>query len=218
MQIKTWVAVGIVYLALVIGAYGFISGENIFQSGTMHVEHNEEQNKNHNEEHEEESDMDHSGHNHHGEHGAEESQVMTHVMHQGDQLMIHLEDDEDNAPELEISHEKEMHVIAVSNDLEQYLHLHPEKQGEGMYVINQTLADGEYQVFIDISPKGKAYTPTANPLQIGEVTTPKTELNQGDSWTNEIDGKTVTLESVQATVNETVPLVFDYMAKPLSRT
>ncbi len=94
MQIKTWVAIGIVYLALVIGAYGFISGENIFQSGTMHEEHNEEQNKNHNEEHEEESDMDHSGHNQHDEHGAKESQVMTHVMHQGDQLMIHLEDDE----------------------------------------------------------------------------------------------------------------------------
>ncbi|AIC92980.1 hypothetical protein [Shouchella lehensis] len=201
MQTKTWVLIGIVYLLLVIGMYGFITGENIFQNNMIHEEHSEE--------FVEESDVDHSGHNQHENHGTGKSQVITHVMYQEDQLMIQLEDDEGNIPDLDISHEKEMHVIVVSNDLKQYLHLHPEKQGEGVFVINQSLADGEYQIFVDVSPKGKLYTPSANAIQVGEVPTTKTQLEEDKVWTKEIDGKTVTLETVEAIVDEPVQLVFD---------
>ncbi len=195
---KAWVLIGIAYLILVVTAYGLITGENIFQSGTMHEAHSEELGQ--------EPDVNH---NEHEGQGTDESQVLTHVRYQDDQLMIHLEDEEGNPPELEVSHEQEMHVIVVSNDLKQYLHLHPEKQGEGVFVINQSLADGEYQIFVDVSPKGKMYTPSANALQIGEETTEKTQLEENVLWTKEVEGKTVTLEAVEAKVDEPVQLVFD---------
>lgn len=39
--------------------------------------------------------------------------------------------------------------------------------------------------------------------------TDKVSLESEDKWTKEIDGKTVTLEDVNAAVEEEVPLVFD---------
>lgn len=39
MKIKTWVTIAVVYLVVVISAYGLITGENIFQSGDLHEDH-----------------------------------------------------------------------------------------------------------------------------------------------------------------------------------
>lgn len=39
MKIKTWVTIAVVYLFVVISTYGLVTGENIFQSGDLHEDH-----------------------------------------------------------------------------------------------------------------------------------------------------------------------------------
>lgn len=104
--------------------------------------------------------MDHSHHHHHH---SGESEVKVNVTYKEGKIFIALEDNTGKAPELALAHEKEMHFIMVSNDLEQYYHLHPEKEQEGLYTINQPLMDGTYKAFVDITPKEKAYRGSSKP-------------------------------------------------------
>lgn len=147
--------------------------------------------------------MDHSAHN------QVNSEVVVNVSYQDEVITVELKDNEGNVPELAISHEKEMHFIMVSNDLEEYYHLHPEKKQAGVYAIEQPLKDGTYQAFVDITPKDKAYSPSPRTVQVGDVKTPHNKLGKEDNWTKEIKGQTVTLEENEAKVNEPVPLIFD---------
>lgn len=152
--------------------------------------------------------MDHSKHNHHHGHNVE-SVIKTNVTYNDGRVFIELEDDNETPPELAIQHEKEMHFIIVSNDLEEYYHLHPEKEQQGSYAVSQVLNDGTYQAFVDIAPENKSYQIMPNTLQVGTNETGKVNLEGEDNWTKESDGKTVTLNAVDATVGEEVPLVFD---------
>lgn len=152
--------------------------------------------------------MDHSKHNHHHGHNVE-SVIKTNVTYNDGRVFIELEDDNETPPELAIQHEKEMHFIIVSNDLEEYYHLHPEKEQQGSYAVSQVLNDGTYQAFVDIAPENKSYQIMPNTLQVGTNETVKVNLEGEDNWTKERDGKTVTLNAVDATVGEEVPLVFD---------
>lgn len=152
--------------------------------------------------------MEHSKHNHHHDHHVK-SEVKTNVTYQNGKVLIELKDDAANPPELSVQHEKEMHFIIVSNDLEEYYHLHPEKKKPGFYEVKQALNNGTYQSFIDIAPNNKMYHITPNTLQVGTSETSKVSLEGKDNWTKERDGKRVTLKEVDATVGEEVPLVFD---------
>ncbi|HLR22939.1 MAG TPA: hypothetical protein VK100_04355 [Pseudogracilibacillus sp.] len=152
--------------------------------------------------------MNHSKHNHH--HGNNvEPEIKTNVTYDNGKILIKVEDNIGNPPVLAVQHEKEMHFIIVSNDLEKYYHLHPTKEQPGLYVANKDLNDGTYQAFVDIEPENKTYKVTPNTLQVGTNETSKTNLEGMDNWTKERDGKTVTLGDVDATIGEEVPLVFD---------
>lgn len=151
--------------------------------------------------------MDHSKHHHHHAHNME-SEIKTTVTYNNGKVVIKLEDDNGNPPELSTQHEKLMHFIIVSNDLKEYFHLHPTKEQQGIYTVNQLLKDGTYQAFVDITPKNKAYQIKPNILQVGTKDTSKVNLDGKDNWTKEQNGKTITLVDVDATVGEEVPLVF----------
>ncbi|MFA1822177.1 hypothetical protein ACDX78_18670 [Virgibacillus oceani] len=230
MSIKKWVSIGILYVVVVVAGYSLFTGENPLASGQMdHDEHTsedtqEEETLGHDEHNNEEASkaetteqddhdtednqkevesMDH-------EHDHEvESEIKTNITYENEEFFIALEDDTGAAPELAVEHEKEMHLIVISNDLEEYYHLHPEKEKEGIFRASQDLNEGTYQAFVDIVPINKEYQATPNLVQIGAGETAKTSLNAEEDWTIEIDGMTVTLEEVEAIVGEEVPLVFD---------
>lgn len=226
MSVKKLVSLGIVYVVIVFAGYSVITGNNPLASGEMeHDEHSDEENGH--EEHEgdeasEEETTEHDDHNtesnqeededmdhEHGHEHESESEVKTDVSYDNEELIISLEDDTGAAPELAIEHEKEMHFILISNDLEEYYHLHPEKEEEGRFRVNQALEDGTYQAFVDIVPENKAYTPAPNLLQVGTEETAKAHLHADNEWTKEVEGKTVTLEEVEEIAGEEVPLNFD---------
>ncbi|QQK81923.1 hypothetical protein HUG20_09265 [Salicibibacter cibi] len=146
-------------------------------------------------------------HQHHQTDGA--SDVHTDVSYNDGEVRIQLEDVDGNVPKLEETHEEEMHLIIVSNDLEDYIHLHPEREEDGIYTVPVELEEGHYQAFVDISPEDMAYQVAPNPVQVGTNETGKANLSNEDNWTKEIEGKTVTLEDVEAKADEEVPLVFD---------
>ncbi|WP_042144333.1 hypothetical protein [Paucisalibacillus sp. EB02] len=151
--------------------------------------------------------MDHSHHHNHDHHV--ESEVKTNVTYNDGKIFIKLKDNTGAIPELAFEHEAKMHFIMVSNNLEEYYHLHPEQEQEGTYAVSQSLNDGTYQAFVDITPVNKAYQISPNPVQVGTSETDKASLESEDNWIKEIDGKTVTLEDVIARVGDEVPLVFD---------
>ncbi|MBK9096575.1 MAG: hypothetical protein IPM14_00365 [bacterium] len=66
-----------------------------------------------------------------------------------------IKDDESNIIKLETFHEKEAHVIIVSDDLEDFSHLHPVNEGNGNYSVEINLPFGEkYEMFIEYKPMG----------------------------------------------------------------
>lgn len=204
---------GVIYLVVVVAGYSLITGESPLASGQMeHDEHNNDESSNE----ETEGHDDHGTENNqkedesmnHEHDRAVESEIKTNITYENEEFFIALEDNTGAAPELAVEHEREMHFIVISNDLEEFYHLHPEEEKEGTFRASQEL-NGTYQAFVDIVPKNKAYEVVPNPMQIGSVETPKASLNAEDDWTKEIDGKTVTLEEVEGIAGEEVPLVFD---------
>lgn len=65
------------------------------------------------------------------------------------------EGDESRIVNLETFHEKEAHIILVSDDLEYFSHLHPTNEGDGNYSFSINLPfGGKYELFIEYKPEG----------------------------------------------------------------
>lgn len=59
------------------------------------------------------------------------------------------------APDLEIVHEKPIHLIVVSDDLSFFNHIHPQLQPDGRYAVETEFpAGGTYKLYADYTPAG----------------------------------------------------------------
>lgn len=57
--------------------------------------------------------------------------------------------------EMEIVHEKLIHLLVVSEDLKEFYHLHPEQQSDGSFKASFTFPNGgNYKIYADLKPKG----------------------------------------------------------------
>lgn len=55
----------------------------------------------------------------------------------------------------QVQHEKKLHLIVVSRDLGEFLHLHPDEAGDGVWSVKLTLPRaGAYRAFADFVPEG----------------------------------------------------------------
>ncbi|WP_179298631.1 hypothetical protein [Evansella halocellulosilytica] len=208
--LKVWVFTGVIYLALVIAGYSFITGANPLESGGMHEDHEHDNG-------EEEYVDDHDSHTDHSEsedshdhgdaHG--ESEVLTHVKFEEGRLEVRLEDEDGQAPELLETHERYMHLIIVRDDLEEYHHFHPEQVNDGVFEADAPLEDGQYYVFVDINPKNKQYVIEPNRLDIGEAPEQTPSLMPDENLTKALNGKEVELNHSPFIVGEEVTLSFD---------
>lgn len=70
----------------------------------------------------------------HLNHKVKENEVFFQADYKDGKILIKLIDKHQRAPELEASHEKELHVIVVNNDLSEYKHFHPEKIDGSVHV------------------------------------------------------------------------------------
>lgn len=208
---KKWAISAIVYLLVVVGAYTAYStftGSKELNHSNSDLEHQAStEHVNSGEEHG--HGDEHSDHN---ENSSEDSQVLTLLHEENGELIITLKDEQGNpVTNLEVNHEKLMHLIVVSSDLEQYYHLHPEADEPGVFKVAHTLSDGEYKVFVDIKPKDLNYK--VQPISFilgspGEVHEHH-RLQKDEVMVKEINTHKVTLEPSTLKANEDVQLKFD---------
>ncbi|MGD7055158.1 hypothetical protein [Sutcliffiella horikoshii] len=214
---KKWIGSALVYLLLVVGgysAYSFYAGEDVSQGDEgSHEEHQEEEAHSEEEEHGEHEEEDHAGG--HGDHEGESSssEVQADVKLDGEEMTITLTDVEDNPMDsLEVNHEKLMHLIVISEDLEVFKHLHPEKVSAGVFTAKADLEDGMYQAFVDIKPSDLQYVNEAHPVMVGDHDSHEdahVHLEPKTEWTKVQGDYTVTLDVNNFSVKENVVLSFE---------
>lgn len=147
-------------------------------------------------------------HNHHHHQG--ESEITPVVSYDQGKLTIEIKDNNGYIPELQTSHEKHMHLIIMSSDLQDYYHLHPEKHTEGVYVQKVDLPEGNYNAFVDINPKNHNYAVTPIHLKVGSVADEQiNKLKVDTKLTKTVKGKTVELITDSIKVNKEVTFTFD---------
>ncbi|WP_421385015.1 hypothetical protein ACOJQI_09670 [Bacillus salacetis] len=203
---KKWIFSAVLYLIIVITAYSiydqFAEGENIERQahGESHAENTEGENHNHND----------GSHEHDGTGEWWANIVETEVKVDNENLNITIKDSAgEYVEELEINHEKLLHLIVVTTDLETYKHLHPEQTGPGQFRVKHDLPEGAYKAFIDIKPKEMNYEVQPISFKIAEGSGKPANLQESKNLTVEQSGHAVTLQPSSQKVNEEVVLEFD---------
>ncbi|MEU4720701.1 hypothetical protein AB0G06_13805 [Nonomuraea dietziae] len=93
----------------------------------------------------------------------------------------------------QVQHDKKVHFIVVSRDLNTFQHLHPEEGANGVWTVKLTLPEaGVYRAYADIFPTGASALTLGTDLFAAGDYAPKA-LPQV-SRTAEVDGYTVTLD------------------------
>ncbi|MGX8232102.1 hypothetical protein [Bacillus subtilis] len=204
--ILIWAVSAIVYLGLVIAGYSLFATVNPKNNEqTKHVDHDQ-------------AKMDNQeGHQAHEGRTNKASDVTPKVSYANGEITIELKDKNKHVPELEVSHEKQMHLIVVSSDLKKYYHLHPEKKNNGLYSLKHNLPDNAYKIFVDIKPKGLNYTANPIKLNVGKIHQKhnRNDLDVDLELTKTIKGQTVELISQSFEANKEITLNFNVKdAKP----
>lgn len=85
---------------------------------------------------------------------------------------IRIDGPEGQVKDFDTVHEKKMHFIVVSKDLQYFAHLHPEPQSSGTFKVNEKLPPGDLRLFADFAPRGKGGQVLMLPRKQGGVTPP----------------------------------------------
>ncbi|WP_462413269.1 hypothetical protein [Neobacillus sp. Marseille-QA0830] len=160
-----------------------------------------------------------AGHSEEGSHGhdsgaaaGEGSQVNAFVYNDQNQIKIFLKDKAGNPiDELEVNHEKILHLIIVDEQLQKYYHVHPERTGEGEFTIGNSLPEGYYKAFIDIKPKSYSYQVEPVPFVVGapKMADHGHTLVPETVFMKEVDGQKVSLNVSSFKAGDDIKLSFD---------
>ncbi|WP_019153635.1 hypothetical protein [Robertmurraya massiliosenegalensis] len=123
-------------------------------------------------------------------------------------LSLHIMDEEGLGPKLELTHEKLMHLIIVSNDLNEFYHLHPKQVSEHEFKIDVSLSNSSYTAFVDILPIGNNYQ--IRPIRLSDSVEQNkfASLRKDIDFKKEVDGKIVELVVSPLKVDEEIILSF----------
>ncbi|WP_088105575.1 hypothetical protein [Halalkalibacter urbisdiaboli] len=195
---KKWMFSAIAYLIIIIGGYVVITGI-IEDSGEDELPEGHHESEDH-------------AHNGHQDRSNEESDVKV-LLEADDEVMMISLTDQSGQPvtDLEINHEKLLHLIIVDEHLNEYVHLHPEEIDEGMFQVLHQLQPGSYKAFIDIKPANLSYSVKPIEFSIGEVEHAHEhgELEVDTEFTKTVNGHEVTLNMSTHKAAEEVQLAFD---------
>lgn len=147
-------------------------------------------------------------HNHHG--SKEKSDIDVSVSFNNGLFNIHLKDTEGNAPTLIESHGKFMHLIIISEDFQEFYHVHPTKVNEPNFNAEILLNENKgYKAFVDISVKDKNYL--IKPLTVSTNDTNQVVTLEIDKIrSKKINGKNIELKHSQFTTHKKVNLEFSF--------
>ncbi|MBB6451847.1 hypothetical protein HNQ94_000268 [Salirhabdus euzebyi] len=154
--------------------------------------------------HHQHAHMDHQNH-------VSKNEVDVSVSNVKNNLSIYIEDKDKRAVKLVKNHEKLMHLIIVSSDLQEFYHLHPTQVDEKTFHAQIQLKDNKaYQAFVDVMVEGKSYL--IRPIRIANSKENhedyKSSLELDSSNSKDIQGVNIELESSPFVVGKKVELNF----------
>ena len=77
--------------------------------------------------------------------------------------------------DLQVEHEKLMHVIGVRDDLDEFFHIHPRRIAPGMWQVIHTFTNGgRYRIWSDIKRRGTVYSFAQTPIVVAGKLQPST--------------------------------------------
>lgn len=111
-----------------------------------------------------------------------------------------------------LSHEKLFHLIIVSEDMQQFRHIHPGYDGGGVFrVMTQFAAGGRYKWFADFVPDGGSTITRAGWLTVNGKPIYDSPAPQPDaSLVQKVDGIEVSLELSEAKAGENATLTYTF--------
>ncbi len=116
----------------------------------------------------------------------------------------------ENVSDLEIVHEKPMHLFMVSEDLSQYFHEHPIIQTDGTYKLPFTFPNGgKFKIFIDFKPKDDEQTVESFDLDVKGEKLEKIELIPDEKFEKTVEGLFVTMKPKSELVKHQ-DLIFEF--------
>jgi hypothetical protein len=164
-------------------------------------------------EHHHHQEHDHSQHNNQENYQASLTISGDLIPQENITLKIDIKDSENNlVTEFDIFHEYKMHLIAVSDDLSIFKHLHPEDQGNGRFSLETSLPQGgNYSLFADFKPKGQPQQVSVFKTDIeGENIATESREDLDFDLTKTFDNTEVTLSfsEVELTTGKDIKLTF----------
>ncbi len=97
--------------------------------------------------------------------------------------------------DLQVVHEKPMHLLVVSNDLAEFNHLHPEPQADGSFKVTHTFPNGgAYKLYADFTPPSASQIVDRHDVNVaGDAPRSRVELVADKTTTKTVDGLRVTM-------------------------
>ncbi len=98
--------------------------------------------------------------------------------------------------EMDIVHEKPIHLLIVSEDLKEFYHIHPEQQNDGSFKVSFAFPNGGYyRLYADLTPKGKSrIVKNFTQIVVGQERA-KEKLAVDEKFEKTVDGLRVVMNS-----------------------
>jgi hypothetical protein len=113
--------------------------------------------------------------------------------------------------DFDINHEKKVHMILISRDLNVFQHLHPMQAADGSFSAETILPQsGDYRLIADYIPKGGMQMPKMDWWDDPNVPNDPTMLTADQVYDHTVDGLRVKLTIPFAKSKENIPLTFRF--------
>ncbi len=97
--------------------------------------------------------------------------------------------------DLPLVHEKPMHLLAVSRDLAEFYHIHPEPQADGSYAVAHTFPNGgTYRLYADFTPKDSKQVVEQIDLKVAGAERAKVALTPDTKFEKAVDGLKIVMK------------------------
>lgn len=97
--------------------------------------------------------------------------------------------------DLQIVHEKPMHLLIVSTDLAEFYHVHPEQSADGSYRVSHTFPNGgDYKLYADFTPEGAVQVVEQIDLNVAGAERAKVALVPDPKFEKVVDGLRIVMK------------------------
>jgi hypothetical protein len=114
--------------------------------------------------------------------------------------------------DLQIVHEKPMHLLIVSKDLAEFYHVHPEQSADGSYKVTHTFpSGGDYRLYADFTPKDAIQVVEQIDVKVAGPERAKVELVPDKKLEKTVDGLKIVMRP-SASIKAGQELTLDFQA------